>query len=313
MNVSLEAVRSSSGSALTGASRPHRHVTLGAAARIATLVVVAAIFLFLLVTFLLAAFRTRESMSSASPLAGLSWGNLGYDWIQIRGFGSGLFTTWYENSLLVCAGGTALSLLSSIPAGYALAKLRVPLRRTILVITLLMMVIPNTVLVIPLFLEVTALHQLGQLWPLAVIFGFFPFGTYLAFIHFDSALPRELIEAARIDGVSEIGIFTRVALPVSKQAIAIVAFFAFLADWTNYFLPLVLLPVSNQATLTVGLQQLITGSQLYDPSGAAGSPVQLYMPQLVFAAAAQTAPLLVIFLVAQRFLSRGATVGAVKQ
>ena len=299
-----------------GPATPPQHrnrVTLGAIGRVATLVVTAAIFLFLLVTFILAAFRTRQSMSSANPVSGLSWSNLRYDWEQIRGFDSGLFTTWYKNSLIVCLGGTALSLLSSIPSGYALAKLRFPFRRTLLIVTILMMVIPNTVLVIPLFLEVDKIHQLGQLWPVAVIFGFFPFGTYMAYIHFETALPTELVEAARVDGLGEIGIFARVALPVSKQAVAIVAFFSFLASWTNYFLPLVLLPVDNQQTLTVGLQQLITGSQLYDPSGAAGSPVQLYMPQLVFAAVLQTAPLLVIFLIAQRFLARGATVGAVKQ
>lgn len=289
-----------------------RRANLGAIGRVTTLCVVAAVFLFLLITFILAAFRTRQSMTSANPVSGLSLENLKYDWTQIRGFDSGLFTTWYKNSLIVCGGGTVLSLLSGIPAGYALAKLKFPFRRTVLLVTIMTMVIPNTVLVIPLFLEVEKIHALGQLWPVAVIFGFFPFGTYMAYIHFETALPKELIEAARVDGLSELGIFTRVALPVSKQAVAIVAFFSFLASWTNYFLPLVLLPVGNQQTLTVGLQQLITGSQLYDPSGAAGSPVQLYMPQLIFAAVLQTAPLLVIFLIAQRFLARGATVGAVK-
>jgi len=294
-------------------SQRPRRVTVGSVARVATLSITALVFLFLLVTFILAAFRTRASMSSANPLNGLSWNNLRYDWTQIRGFDNGLFTTWYKNSIIVCAGGTVLSVLSGIPAGYALARLRFPFRRTILIVTILMMVIPNTVLVIPLFLEVDKINQIGQLWPLAVIFGFFPFGAYLSFIHFDTALPRELIEAARVDGLGEFGIFARVALPVSMQAVAIVAFFSFLASWTNYFLPLVLLPVDNQQTLTVGLQQLITGSQLYDPSAAAGSPVQLYMPQLVFAAVLQTAPLLVIFLVAQRFLARGTMGGAIKQ
>jgi multiple sugar transport system permease protein len=304
----------SSGMEAPKAMPPHRRrVTVGGVARVVTLTIVALAFLFLLVTFILAAFRTRQSMSSANPVSGLSWNNLRYDWIQIRGFDSGLFTTWYKNSVVICAGGTVLSLISSIPAGYALAKLRFRFRRTILIVTILMMVIPNTVLVIPLFLEVDKIHQLGQLWPLAVIFGFFPFGTYLSFIHFDTALPSELIEAARVDGLGELGIFIRVALPVSMQAVAIVAFFSFLASWTNYFLPLVLLPVDNQQTLTVGLQRIITGSQLYDPSGAAGSPVHIYMPQLVFAAVLQTAPLLVIFLVAQRFLARGAMGGAVKQ
>jgi len=297
----------------SGAEGHVRRLTPGTVARLVTLVGVAGIFLFLLVAFVLAALRTRGAMSSADPLAGLSWRNLSYDWKQIRGFDGGLFTTWYENSLLVCAGGTALSLLTGVPAGYALAKLQFPLRRTILVITLLMIVVPNTVLVIPLFLEVAAVHQLGRLWAVAVIFGFFPLGTYLAFIHFERALPRELIEAARIDGLSEVAIFGRVALPLARQAIGVIAFLTFLADWTNYFLPLVLLPAPSQETLTVGVQQLITGSQLYDPAGAAGSPVQLYMPQLVFAAVVQTAPLLAIFLAAQRLLGGGATVGAVKQ
>ncbi len=189
-----------------GPATPPQHrnrVTLGAIGRVGTLVVTAAIFLFLLVTFILAAFRTRQSMSSANPVSGLSWSNLRYDWEQIRGFDSGLFTTWYKNSLIVCLGGTALSLLSSIPSGYALAKLRFPFRRTLLIVTILMMVIPNTVLVIPLFLEVDKIHQLGQLWPVAVIFGFFPFGTYMAYIHFETALPTELVEAARVDGLGE--------------------------------------------------------------------------------------------------------------
>jgi multiple sugar transport system permease protein len=290
-----------------------RRPTAGAIARTGVLVLIAAVFLYLLLSFLLAAARTQSALTSGNPVSGLSWSNLRNDWRQVHGFGQGVFTSWYSNSLIVCGGGIVLSLLTGIPAGYALARLNFPLRRTILIVTLLTMVIPNTVLVIPLFLEVSALHQIGQLWPVAVIFGFFPFGTYLAFIHFNTALPKELVEAGRIDGLSEVGIFIRVALPVSKQAVAIVGFFAFLADWTNYFLPLVLLPVADHSTLTVGLQELISGSQLYDPSGAAGSLVKLYMPQLIFAAVLQTAPLLVIFLVAQRFLARGATVGAVKQ
>jgi multiple sugar transport system permease protein len=174
------------------------------------------------------------------------------------------------------------------------------------------MVMPNTVLVIPLFLEVSAIHQVGQLWSVAVIMAFFPFGTYLAFVHYRTALPYEMLEAGRIDGVSEIGLFLRLATPLAKQAVALVFFFAFVADWTNYFLPLVMLPASSTQTVSVGLQELITSSQLFNPSAAAGLNVKLYSPELSFAAVLQMLPVLVVFIGAQRYLTRGALVGAVK-
>jgi len=88
------------------------------------------------------------------------------------------------------------------------------------------------------------------------------------------------------------GLFWRVATPVAKQAVALVFFFAFVADWTNYFLPLVMLPTSAAQTVSVGLQELITSSQLFNASAAAGLNVQLYMPELAFAAVLQMLPVL---------------------
>jgi multiple sugar transport system permease protein len=190
--------------------------------------------------------------------------------------------------------------------------LHFPGRRALLFLTILTMVMPNTVLVIPLFLEVSAVHQVDKLLPVAVILGFFPFGTYLSFIHYRTTLPFEMLEAGRIDGVSEIGLFMRLASPLAKQAVALVFFFAFVADWTNYFLPLVMLPTSSAQTVSVGLQELITSSQLFNASAAAGLNVQLYIPELAFAALLQMLPVLAVFVGAQRYLARGAMLGAVK-
>ena len=142
------------------------------------------------------------------------------------------------------------------------------------------MVMPNTVLVIPLFLEVNAVGAVGQLWPVAVIMGFFPFGVYLSYIHFMTTMPPELVEAARIDGLGEIAIFFRVALPISKQAVALVAFFSFVANWTNFFLPLALLTANQQnKTISIGIQELIGASPLFNATVAAGLDVKLYMPR----------------------------------
>ena len=180
-------------------------------------------------------------------------------------------------------------------------------------ITLLTMVMPNTVLVIPLFLEVSAVGGIGQLWPVIVIMGFYPFGVYLAYIHFLTTLPRELVEAARLDGLSEVMVFLRIAVPISKQAVALVIFFSFVANWTNYFLPLVLLP-----TLRAGNRARSASSSWsararcsIRPSSA-GLSTKLYMPQLALATTITIVPVLLVFIGAQRFLMRGAVVGAVK-
>lgn len=184
-------------------------------------------------------------------------------------------------------------------------------RRLLRFLTLLCMVIPNTVLVI----RCTSRRaRSGR----STTSGSSPSSwasirsVYLAYIHFKTALPVQMIEAARIDGMSEGAIFRQVALPLSKQAVALVAFFSFVADWTNFFLPLVLLPLTESATVSVGLQQLVSSSPLYDPTNAAGLEVRLYSPQLALATLVTIVPVLVVFVVAQRYLIRGQTLGALK-
>jgi multiple sugar transport system permease protein len=291
----------------------------GRLARVVTMLFVAAVFVFPIVGFIAMAFRSVDGVAAGSGgllgLGDVSWGNVRYSWSQVNGFGpdGGLYTRWMGNSLVVAVGGALLAVVAALPAGYAMARLRFRLRRVILLITLVTMVMPNTVLVIPLFLEVTAVGAVGELWPVAVIMGFFPFGVYLSYIHYSTTMPRELVEAARVDGLGEVGIFCRIALPISKQAVVLVAFFAFVANWTNFFLPLALLSSrQDNQTVSIGLQQLIGASPLFNPTVAAGLDVKLYMPQLALATFLSMLPLLAVFLGAQRYLIRGETVGAVK-
>ncbi len=295
-------------------------MSAGRLARIATMLFVAAIFIFPIIGFVAMSFRDANEVAAGEGgflgLGGMSLTHAAFSWSQVNGFGpgdGGLFTRWMLNSVILAVGGGLLAVVAALPAGYAMARLRFRFRRVVLFITLLAMVMPNTVLVIPLFLEVSAIGAVGQLWPVVVIMGFFPFGTYLAYIHFMTTLPKELVEAARIDGLGEVAIFFRVATPISKQAVALVAFFSFVANWTNFFLPLALLS-SNQAakTVSIGLQELIGASPLFNPTVAAGLNVKLYMPQLALATFISMLPLLIVFLGAQRFLMRGQTVGAVK-
>jgi multiple sugar transport system permease protein len=313
------AVQATAQSGRSGRSRGIESWSAGRLARVVTMLFVAAIFIFPIVGFIAMAFRSNEGVEAGTGgflgLGDVSWSNAQYSWSQVNGFGpdGGLFTRWMVNSIVVAGGGALLALVAALPAGYAMARLRFRMRRAILLITLVTMVMPNTVLVIPLFLEVNAVGAVGELWPVALIMGFFPFGVYLSYIHFMTTMPRELVEAARIDGLGEVSIFMRIGIPISKQAVVLVGFFAFVANWTNFFLPLALLS-SNQDnnTLPIGLQQLIGASPLFNPTVAAGLDVKLYMPQLALATFLSMLPLLLVFLCAQRFLIRGETVGAVK-
>ena len=291
----------------------------GRLARVATMLLVAAVFVLPMIGFAAMAFRSQDGVSSGGDgflgLGGMSWDNARFSWSQINGFGpdGGLFTKWMFNSLVVAGGGALIAVCATLPAGYAMARLRFRARRIMLIITLITMVMPNTVLVIPIFLEVNAVDAVGRLWPVIIIMGFFPFGVYLSYIHYLTTMPAELVEAARMDGLSEVAIFRRIALPISKQATVLVVFFAFVANWTNFFLPLALLS-SNQEnkTVSIGLQELIGASPMFNPTVAAGLDVKLYMPQLAMATLISMLPLLFLFIGAQKYLIRGETVGAVK-
>lgn len=308
------------GTGMNAPVRPGSGWTVGRLARVVTMSLVAAALIFPMVGFVAMAFRDNEGVQAGTDgflgLGGVSWSNAVFSWSQVNGFGpgnGGLFTQWMLNSLFVGLGGALLAVVAALPAGYALARLRFRFRRPILMITLVTMVMPNTVLVIPLFLEVNAVGAVGQLWPVLVIMGFFPFGVYLAYIHFMTTVPAELVEAARIDGLGEVSIFLRIAVPISRQAVVLVGFFAFVANWTNFFLPLALLSSNQQnKTVSIGLQELIGASPLFNPTVAAGLDVKLYMPQLALATFISMLPLLIVFLGAQKYLVRGEMVGAVK-
>jgi multiple sugar transport system permease protein len=281
---------------------------LGRGARIVTLLVFAVAFGYPLLSFMTVAFRSVDGagLGAVAPINAVN------SWQSVLDFNNGVFLGWLMNSVIVAGTGSLIAVLAGLPAGYAMARLRFAGRRLLRFLTILTMVIPNTVLVIPLYLEISAIGAVNNVWVVGTLMGFFPFGVYLSYIQFKTTLPAQMLESARIDGLSEISVFVKIVLPVSKQAVALVAFFSFVANWTNYFLPLVLLPLSTSATVSVGLQQLVSSSPLYDPTNAAGLDVRLYAPQLALATLVTIVPVLLVFVVAQRYLIRGQMLGAVK-
>ena len=265
------------------------------------LAVAAAFFAVPLIWLALAPTKTAGQLLSSPPLAFGSAANFARTLRLTLSFEGGSVLVWLKNSAIYSFGGTALAILAAIPAGYGLALTSFIGRRTLLSVTLVVMVMPATALVLPLFLEINKLGLYGTVWSLILPFGFFPFGVYLAYIYFSSTIPKDLLAAARIDGANEWGVFRYIAVPLARPIIGLVGFFAFVASWNNFFLPFVMTYTDSQYSAQVGLQQLVS-------QGLSGvGPGQ---PVFAMAVILTVLPVLIVFLFAQRALVAGMLAGA---
>jgi len=274
------------------------------------LIVFLVFFVLPVIWLLLAATKTDAQLVQDNPLSFGSWHALRQNWDALTSFQGDAILLWLRNSALYAFLALAITLVAGIPAGYALAMTEFRGRRVLLVATLVVMLMPTTTLVVPLFLEINAVHLIGSLWSVVLPYAFYPFGVYLTYIYFSTALPRDLLAAARIDGCTEFGAFRRIALPLAAPIIALVGFFSFVANWTNYFLPYVMLPDSNQYPVQVGLGLLLTDVPQFNPTAGTAAVLR---PELALATLVAISPVLIVFLFAQRFLISGLLAGATKE
>jgi len=297
-----------------GRSRPRRRrrPALAAGQILPGLLLIVFLVFFVLpvIWLLLAATKTDAQLVQDNPLSFGSWHALRQNWDALTGFQGDVILLWLRNSALYAFVALAITLVAGIPAGYALAMTEFRGRRALLVTTLVVMLMPTTTLVVPLFLEINAVHLIGSLWSVVLPYSFYPFGVYLTYIYFSTALPRDLLDAARIDGCTEFEAFCRIALPLAVPVIALVGFFSFVANWTNYFLPYVMLPESNQYPVQVGLGLLLTDVPQFNPTAGTAAVLR---PELALATLVAISPVLIVFLFAQRFLISGLLAGATKE
>ena len=296
------------------ARRAHRQLSPGAWLGRAAIVVVAGFFVVFfalpIIWLLIASGKSPRALITTGAFAPGTLTDLAANWSSLVHFQDGIIFRWLENSAYYSLVALVITLLTSIPAGYALALGDFRGRKTILTTTLVVMLIPNTALVLPIFLELSAVHLIGN--PLAVIlpFSFYPFGVYLTYIYFSTSVPRDLLDAARIDGCSELGVFVRVAMPLARPVIALVGFFSFVANWNNFFLPFLTVP-GRRSPVQVGLTDLLSNVPAFNPTAAGVTTIEL--PTLAVATLLAVTPVLLIFLFSQRFLVSGLTAGGTKE
>lgn len=165
-----------------------------------------------------------------------------------------IFFLYLRNSLIVCILGVIGTVLSSSLAAYSLARIPWRGRTSLFAITLATMMVPFPVLMVPMYAIFKTLGWVGTLLPLWVPPALGTGFNIFLLRQFFLTIPRDLSEAARIDGCSEFGIYWRVILPLSRPALAVVALFHFLYAWNDFMGPLLYLTRRETFTLSLGLQ-----------------------------------------------------------
>ncbi len=206
----------------------------------------------------------------------------------------------YTFNTLVISGLSVLgTVLSSALAAYGFSRITWRYRERVFVLVMAGMMLPFAVYVVPMYALFRDLNWVGTLKPLWVPTFFAPAFSVFLLRQFFLTLPRELNEAARIDGCSEWRIFWQIILPLSKPALSVVALFQFLASWNDFFGPLVYLTEPRQFTLSLALQNF--------QSQHGGTPWHYLMAAVVLV----TLPVVVLYFLCQRSLTQGiATTGA---
>lgn len=206
---------------------------------------------------------------------------------------------WFLNSAVVASGVAFSAVLTSLLAGYAFGKKEFP-GKTILFWSLIMtMMMPKQISLIPLYILMQKLKWFNTYQGMIAPYIAYPFGIFLI-KQFMQSIPGDLLDAARIDGASEIGLFRHVIVPLTKPAIGALAIFAFVAGWNDYIWQLLMITKRKMLTLPVGVSKLTAALDKYD--------LGLAMAGATFA----FIPMLIVFLIFQDYFVKGITVGAVK-
>jgi multiple sugar transport system permease protein len=223
---------------------------------------------------------------------------------QTFSYDNGVFLRWFGNTLLYVVVGAGGATLLATLGGYALAKFQFPGKRAALAVILGAITVPGTALAVPSFLMFSKLGLTNTPWAIIIPSLVNPFGLYLVWVYAQDAVPTELLEAARVDGMREYRIFFSVALYLMRPAMITVLLFSVVATWNNYFLPLIMLSKPDWYPLTVGLNNW--SAQASTVGGQA-----IY--NLVITGSLLTiVPIVIAFLFMQRYWQSGLTTGSVK-
>jgi multiple sugar transport system permease protein len=276
------------------------------------LILFALISIIPMVWLLLAPSKEDAELTTRNPLAFGNFGNYLKAWKNLQFFDDGVILQWVINSLWYTGTIVLIATVTASMAGFVLSASNIRFKRAFLISTLITMLVPPMALVVPIFVLMDRIHLMDNPFSVILVSSLYPFGVFLSYIYYSTTIPKELYESARLDGCNDFRLFTKIALPLSWPLISLLAFFAFIGNWANYFLPYILLPSSENYTLPIGLGFLFYSTPAINP-GVGATSVPIYKPEIALAGVLIALPIMIVFLVSQKRLVRGMLAGSIKE
>ncbi|EET62662.1 ABC transporter, permease protein [Marvinbryantia formatexigens DSM 14469] len=228
----------------------------------------------------------------------IDWANANLDEYKLLFSGENNYFIWYRNSLVITVVQVALALFLSACVGYGFAMYDFKFKNTLFLCVLLVMMVPNEVILLPLYRLVQKMGLMNSMWGIILPYIVVPMLVFF-FRQYLSGIPRDFLDAARVDGCTEYGIFFKIMVPLMKPSFAAMGIYQGMQSWNNFLWPMIVINDINKITLPVGLQSLL-------------SPYGNNYDILIAGSCFAIIPILILFICFQRYFIEGMTAGGVK-
>lgn len=260
--------------------------------------IVAAITLLPLALLFAASLRPGSELMRNGLNFSIDWAHANYDEYKLLFSGKNAYFSWYKNSLMITVVQTALSLFLSAWVAYGFAMYEFKGKNLFFIFVLMVMMVPTEVILLPLYKLIIGMHLINSMWGIILPYVVVPMMVFF-FRQYLSGLPKELIDAGRVDGCSEYGIFFKIILPLMKPSFAAMGIYEGMSSWNNFLWPMIVINKMDKITLPVGLQSLL-------------SPYGNNYDILIAGSCFAIIPILILFVCFQKYFIAGMTAGSVK-
>ncbi len=261
-------------------------------------ILVVAITLMPLFLLLCSSFRPGSDLMRYGLNFDIDWANANLANYKLLFSGENAYFSWYKNSLLVTVIQVVLALTLSSCVGYAFAMYDFKFKNLIFTCVLLVMMVPTEVIILPLYQLIIGMGLVDNIFGIIIPYLVIPMLIFF-FRQYLSGIPRDFLDAGRVDGCSEYGIFARIMVPLMKPSFAAMGIYQGMQSWNNFLWPMIVMRTNSKLTLPVGLQSLM-------------SPYGNNYDILIAGACFAIIPILILFACFQSYFVDGMTAGGVK-
>ena len=261
-------------------------------------ILVVAITLMPLFLLLCSSFRPGSDLMRYGLNFDIDWANANLDNYKLLFSGENAYFSWYKNSLLVTVIQVVLALTLSSCVGYAFAMYDFKFKNLIFTCVLLVMMVPTEVIILPLYQLIIGMGLVDNIFGIIIPYLVIPMLIFF-FRQYLSGIPRDFLDAGRVDGCSEYGIFARIMVPLMKPSFAAMGIYQGMQSWNNFLWPMIVMRTNSKLTLPVGLQSLM-------------SPYGNNYDIVIAGACFAIIPILILFACFQSYFVDGMTAGGVK-